>query len=98
MILMTMEKFMSLYKLIKYGQKLLDDGNKSFIDAKIDEEVMAELLFTSGTTSEAKAVMLSHKNICCNLRDQCKMLNIVPEDVFLSVLPIHHTYECTCGF
>lgn len=91
-------KFMSLSKLIKYGQKLLDDGNKAFIDAKIDEEVMAELLFTSGTTSEAKAVMLSHKNICCNLRDQCKMLNIVPEDVFLSVLPIHHTYECTCGF
>ena len=91
-------KFMSLSNLIKYGQKLLDNGNRSFIDAKIDEEVMAELLFTSGTTSEAKAVMLSHKNICFNIHEQCKMLKIVPEDVFLSVLPIHHTYECTCGF
>lgn len=91
-------KFMSLSNLIKYGQKLLDNGNRNFIDAKIDEEVMAELLFTSGTTSEAKAVMLSHKNICFNIHEQCKMLKIVPEDVFLSVLPIHHTYECTCGF
>ncbi len=91
-------KFMSLSNLIKYGQKLLADGNKNFVDAKIDENVMAELLFTSGTTSEAKAVMLSHKNICFNIHEQCKMLKIVPEDVFLSVLPIHHTYECTCGF
>jgi len=56
------------------------------------------MLFTSGTTSEAKAVMLSHKNICFNVHEQCKMLKIVPEDVFLSILPIHHTYECTCGF
>lgn len=91
-------KFISLSSLIKYGQKLLADGNKEFIDAKIDENVMAELLFTSGTTSESKAVMLSHKNICFNIHEQCKMLKIVPEDVFLSVLPIHHTYECTCGF
>ena len=67
-------------------------------NAKINEEEMSEMLFTSGTTSEPKIVMLSHKNICFNIHEQCKMLEIVPEDVFLSVLPIHHTYECTCGF
>lgn len=90
--------FMSLSKVIKYGKKLIEDGNREFIDAKINEEKMAEMLFTSGTTSEPKIVMLSHKNICFNIHEQCKMLEIVPSDVFLSVLPIHHTYECTCGF
>ena len=90
--------FMSLANVIKYGKKLIEDGNRDFIDAKINEEEMSEMLFTSGTTSEPKIVMLSHKNICFNIHEQCKMLEIVPEDVFLSVLPIHHTYECTCGF
>ncbi len=56
------------------------------------------LLFTSGTTEMAKAVMLSHKNISENLMNMCSMLYIDERDVFLSVLPIHHTYECTCGF
>ncbi len=90
--------FMSLANVIKYGKKLIEEGNREFIDAKINEEEMSEMLFTSGTTSEPKIVMLSHKNICFNIHEQCKMLEIVPEDVFLSVLPIHHTYECTCGF
>jgi long-chain acyl-CoA synthetase len=56
------------------------------------------MLFTSGTTDTAKAVMLSHRNICQNLMSMCSMLYIDENDVFLSVLPIHHTYECTCGF
>ena len=90
--------FMSLSKVIKYGKKLMEEGNRDFIDAEINEEEMSEMLFTSGTTSEPKIVMLSHKNICFNIHEQCKMLEIVPDDVFLSVLPIHHTYECTCGF
>jgi long-chain acyl-CoA synthetase len=55
-------------------------------------------LFTSGTTAASKAVMLSHNNICINLQAMCGMLYIDPADVFLSVLPLHHTYECTCGF
>lgn len=59
---------------------------------------MSILLFTSGTTETAKAVMLSHKNIAENLMGMCSMLYIDEKDTFLSVLPIHHTYECTCGF
>ena len=91
-------KYLSFDKLLEKGYELVKNGDKSFIDATIDENEMKELLFTSGTTSEAKAVMLSHKNICFNMYQQCRMLYIAPEDTFLSMLPLHHVYECTCGF
>ena len=84
--------------LIKKGNELIKNGNREFLDAKIDAEKMSILLFTSGTTASAKAVMLSHRNIVKNLMAMCSMVYIGPEDVFLSVLPLHHTYECTCGF
>ncbi|MDD3503161.1 MAG: AMP-binding protein [Eubacteriales bacterium] len=80
------------------GYKLLGQGDKTFVDAVIDAETLGILLFTSGTTAISKAVMLSHRNICINLQAMCSMLYIGPDDVFLSVLPLHHTYECTCGF
>ena len=92
------DNYLSFAKLLEKGRKLLDEGNDEFINAEIDPEVMNILLFTSGTTADAKAVMLSHKNICKNLEAMCSMLYIGPDDVFLSVLPLHHTYECTCGF
>jgi len=80
------------------GRKLLANGDRTFLDAPIDPEAMTILLFTSGTTSEAKAVMLSQKNVCANLEGMSSMVYIGPGDVFLSVLPLHHSYECTCGF
>ena len=89
---------LSLKKLMEIGKKEIDNGNKDFIDAEIDNEAMAEILFTSGTTSESKAAMISHKNIAFNIHEHCKMVYIAETDVFLSMLPIHHTYECTCGF
>lgn len=85
-------------KLLKKGYELLAQGNREFLDATIDNEAMDILLFTSGTTEKSKAVMLSHKNIAANLMAMCSMLYIDEKDVFLSVLPAHHTYECTCGF
>lgn len=84
--------------LIEKGNSLLKEGNKDFIDATIDPEAMTILLFTSGTTSKSKAVMLCQKNICKNLMSMFSMLYIDPKDMFMSVLPLHHTYECTCGF
>lgn len=90
--------FLSLKNLLKKGEEFIKSGNTEFIKAKIDVNIMAEMLFTSGTTAQSKIVMLSHKNICFNMYEQCKMLLINPEDTFLSILPIHHTYECTCGF
>lgn len=91
-------KFISYSNLIEKGEDLIKKGNKEFIDAEIDEEAMSELLFTSGTTAQSKAVMLSHKNICYNVHQQCQMIDIEKEDIFLSMLPIHHVYECVCGF
>lgn len=63
----------------------------------VNPDVMTEIIFTSGSLGRAKGVMLTQKNIASNLMAMTSMIKIVPEDRFLSVLPIHHKYECTCG-
>lgn len=88
----------SIKKLIKQGKELIKNGNKEFIDAKIDNEKMGIMLFTSGTTAVSKAVMLSHKNIVSNLMDIASVIKVDEYDRFLSFLPLHHTFECTVGF
>lgn len=90
--------FSDLGGLIEEGKALLEAGDRTYLDAKIDAHAMSALLFTSGTTGVSKGVMLSHRNICFNLSEMCQMVYIGEEDLFLSVLPIHHAYECTCGF
>ena len=84
--------------LVAEGRMLLDGGDRSFVEAEIIADEMSELLFTSGTTGIAKGVMLSHKNICFDLMIAPTILNVNTWDIFFSVLPIHHTYEGTCGF
>lgn len=88
---------MSFEHLIEEGQKQLATGDRQFLDAEIDAEKMAVILYTSGTTGVAKGVMLSHANICDNLMGAPTFLHVTEDDIFFSVLPIHHTYECTCG-
>lgn len=88
----------SFDKLLKKGNDLIENGNKEFIYAKINDEIMSIMLFTSGTTSSSKAVMLSHKNIASNLMDISATIKFDTKDRFLSFLPLHHTFECTVGF
>ena len=88
----------SFHKLLVEGKKLIEDGDRRFIDAKINPDVMGIMLFTSGTTAMSKAVMLSHKNIVSNLYDIASVIKLVPEDRMLSFLPLHHTFESTVGF
>jgi len=64
---------------------------------KVNPDAMAEIIYTSGSVGRAKGVMLSQKNLATNLMAMRKLVLIENEDIFLSVLPIHHTYECTCG-
>ena len=85
-------------ELIEMGRRLVEDGNREFIDADIDAEKMSIMLFTSGTTSNSKVVALSHRNICSNLMDMASVLDVTSNDILLSVLPVHHVFECTVGF
>lgn len=92
------ENVLSWRELVEAGKVLIEKGNREFLDAQIERDTMSIILFTSGTTGIAKGVMLSHGNIVEDLMASPTLLRVVPEDVFFSVLPIHHTYECTCGF
>ena len=92
------EKTLLQKDLIETGKQLVLNGNKEFINSKINDDKMNILLFTSGTTSKSKAVMLSHKNICSNIDAIGKTLNVDENDSFLSILPLHHVFECTVGF
>lgn len=84
-------------RLVAQGQALIKEGNRDFIDAEIDPFEMKIILFTSGTTESAKGVMLCHNNLVTNVMDTCKIAYVTPEDRTLSILPIHHTFECTMG-
>ena len=65
---------------------------------KINSDDVAEIIYTSGSLGRAKGVMLSQKNLAVNLMAMRQMVAIYPEDRFIGILPIHHTYQCTCGF
>ncbi|MEA3455763.1 MAG: AMP-binding protein [Campylobacterota bacterium] len=63
----------------------------------IEEDDLAAIIYTSGTTGSSKGVMLSHKNLTFDATIAQKLVDIFPEDRFLSILPLAHTYECTVG-
>ena len=85
-----------IHTLKEEGQKLLEEGNKEYISAKIDENAMNILLFTSGTTSKSKAVMLSQKNIASNVYAMQRVEDIRNTDSNLAFLPMHHIFGSTC--
>ena len=74
------------------------NGFHNFDDIQIDPDELRILLFTSGTTGNAKGVCLSQRNICSNILSTYGIVKVKRSDLFFSVLPLHHTYECTLGF
>ncbi len=79
--------------LLRKGENLIAEGNRDYFSAKIQKEKMTVLLFTSGTTGMAKGVMLSHENLISDLICVSKRVKIDENDLALSFLPLHHTYE-----
>ena len=82
-------------KIKKIGKEELDKGNKEFFELKIEPEKTSIILFTSGTTSLSKAVMLSQKNIASNVHSMNAAEKLYNTDVNLVMLPFHHTFGST---
>ena len=88
-----LERFMSAESIAHMGNAI-----KNIAIPRQDVERMSVMLFTSGTTGTSKIVMLNQRNICSVINDARKPLAAFNEnDTLLSVLPVHHTYELTCG-
>ena len=85
----------TLSKLISKGKELIKNGDTRFKNAIINPEEMNIILFTSGTTSASKAVMLSQKNIVSNIHSLNSIIKIYPTDRNLAFLPLHHTFGST---
>lgn len=90
--------FTSYTNAIKEGEKLVENGDIRHKNASIDYRQMGIMLFTSGTTAQSKAVMLSQYNVCSNINGMPHFVKMYPTDTLLSFLPLHHTFECTISF
>lgn len=91
-------KATELETYLSEGRKMREEGDRAYENYKPDPFSLGILLYTSGTTGQSKGVMLSQYNICSNVTAVKKIIAIYETDVFLSVLPLHHTYECMSGF
>ena len=89
------EDYNGIYKIIEKGNRLIERSDRKYLDAEIDSEKMSIILFTSGTTSLAKAVMLSHKNIASNVYALNADELILSTDTNFCLLPFHHTFGST---
>lgn len=84
-----------LSNLLEKGKELLKSKNEDYLNVEIDNNKMSTIIFTSGTTSMSKAVMLSHYNIACNITDMQYVEKIYSTDVNMAFLPFHHTFGST---
>ncbi|MBE6574167.1 MAG: long-chain fatty acid--CoA ligase [Ruminococcaceae bacterium] len=91
------ERVRTYSSLLEMGQTELDAGNREYLDYEIELNKLCAILFTSGTTGTSKGVMLSHKNLTAATNSSCQSMECDYTNTFVSVLPIHHTYECTCA-
>ena len=88
-------RFKKMNELLLLGKQEMLNGNNEYLNAEIDNNAISIVLFTSGTTSLAKAVMLSHKNIASNIYALTSAEKIYDTDVNIAFLPFHHTFGST---
>lgn len=90
------EGYQDIHTLIQRGEELVKGGKRDFIDYQIDNDRMNILLFTSGTSSKSKAVMLSQKNIASNIYAMQLVEPLHAGDTTIAFLPLHHVFGSTC--
>ncbi len=88
-------KFLTVDELAEMGKKLVEGGDRRFIDAEVTGDMLASIVFTSGTTGTNKGVMLSHFNFASNVDGLLEFLG--PEQSTMSILPMNHVYELSCS-
>ena len=91
----NIEGFENIKQLLKKGKELLKRGKQDFVNHEVDSKGMNILLFTSGTTSKSKAVMLSQYGIATNVYDMQIVETFLPTDVNIAFLPYHHIFGST---
>ena len=84
-------------KLFELGEEEVSRGNCLFDQVELDRSATCCIMFTSGTTGKSKGVQLSHTNLAVNIKGSMEMVTYTTEDVFVSVLPIHHSFESMAG-
>ncbi|MCQ2467254.1 MAG: AMP-binding protein [Clostridia bacterium] len=92
------DRFMCIRDIIDEGNKLVEAGDNRFETNEIDPDAIRIILFTSGTTSMSKGVLLTNRNICQNVYSITTTLYVKQGERFFSILPLHHTFENTCDF
>lgn len=91
-------RFVGMQYLIDEGKLLVKNGDNSFMDIQVNPDEFKVLLFTSGTTSNAKGVMLCNRNLAENINAASAYVDLRSDDRLMSILPLHHTYESSIGF
>ena len=89
---------LSFHRALTMGHSLCEANAPAAVEPQLDPTVMNMLIFTSGTTDQSKGVMLSHRNLCADIMAVSRLIYADNNDLILSILPLHHTYECTAGF
>ncbi|MDD4124995.1 MAG: AMP-binding protein [Eubacteriales bacterium] len=93
----TDKRYTTYKRCITFGEEKLASGSFSFKKLRSNSSRVCAIIFTSGTTGTSKGVMLTEDNIMSCIHASANMVNISENDVLLSVLPYHHTYETCCG-
>lgn len=87
--------YISLQNLLNKGKEVIKSGNREFIEHEVDPYSMSILLFTSGTTSKSKAVMLNQNGIAVNVYNMQLVEDIRDTDTNIAFLPFHHIFGST---